>query len=63
MAQRSTYIVSLHEHEDHLLLEEVRTQRRVRLAHLSEIGEQIVRWLAEEPAPEPGAPPTAETAS
>jgi hypothetical protein len=63
MVARRTYIVSLHEHEDHLLLEEVRTRRRVRLADLSEISGQIARWLAEESAPEPGAPPTAETAS
>lgn len=55
--------MSLHEHEDQLLLEELRTQRRVHLAELSEIGEQIARWLAEDPAPEPGARPTAETAS
>jgi hypothetical protein len=65
MAPRHTYVVSFHEQEDHVLLEEVRTQRRVRLADLSEIGEQIARWLAQDPtfAPRSGGEPVREVGS
>lgn len=60
MALRRTYIVSFHDDEDHVLLEEVRTQRRVRLADLSEIAEQIGRWLEQDPS---AMPPAAGTPS
>lgn len=63
MVPRRTYIVSVHEPDNHVVLEEVRTQRRVRLAGLSEIGEQIGRWRDEDPAREPGQPPVVESPS
>lgn len=53
---RQTYVVSFHEEDGHLLLEEVRTQRRVRLAELSDIGEQIRRWLEQGAADESAGP-------
>ena len=42
MVPRRTYILSVHE-EGQLLLEDVRTRRRVRLSDISEIREQIGR--------------------
>lgn len=62
MAPRHTYIVSVHEQEVHVLLEEVSTQRRVRLADLSEIGEQIARWLEQDPGRTAPTQPIPETA-
>ncbi|HWH43911.1 MAG TPA: hypothetical protein VNT32_04215 [Thermoleophilaceae bacterium] len=62
MVPRRTYIVSVHEQEGDVLLEDVRTRRRVRLADLAEIGEQIARWL-EQDARNPAPPSIQERAS
>lgn len=52
MGPRRTYILSVHEPDGDLVLEDVRTRRRARLGGLSEIGGQISRWREQKPAPE-----------
>ena len=59
MVPRRTYILSVHE-EGQLLLEDVRTRRRVRLSDISEIREQIGRWLEQDRASQPAARPGPE---
>jgi hypothetical protein len=44
---RSTYVVSVHEHDGPATVEEVRTGRKARLRSLRDAGHQIERWLRE----------------
>jgi len=52
---RSTYLVSVREHDGPATVEEVRTGRKARLSSLRETGRQIERWLREagSTAPDP----------
>jgi hypothetical protein len=49
-----TYVLSIHEPEGYIVLEDVRTRRRARLADLAEIGDQLTRWTEHERDPESG---------
>lgn len=60
MVPRRTFVVSVHSGDDHLLLEDVRNRRRVRLGELSEIAQQIERWLEREGPEERRAKPAPE---
>ena len=53
MTGKRTYVLSIHEPEGNLILEDVRTRRLVRLTDLSEIAEQIASWREQDPPPEP----------
>ena len=62
---KRTYVLSVSEPDDELLIEEVRTRRRARLADFTEIAPQIARWREPEgaaapprqlPSPSPDAP-------
>lgn len=44
---RSTYLVSVREHDGPATVEEIRTGRKARLGSLREAGRQIERWLRE----------------
>jgi hypothetical protein len=44
---RSTYVVSVHEHDGPATVEEVRTGRKARLSSLRGIAGQIEQWLRE----------------
>jgi hypothetical protein len=41
---RRTYVLSVHEAGGDIVLEEVKTRRRMRLSDFSEIGGQIEEW-------------------
>jgi len=44
MGLKRTYVLSMHEPDGRLVLEEVRTRRQAHLSSLSEIGRQISLW-------------------
>jgi hypothetical protein len=46
MGPRATYVVSVHEPEGTVMVEDVRSGERVRVAGLAEVGDQIARWRA-----------------
>ncbi len=46
MAPRATYVVSVHEPEGSVTVEDVRSGERVRVAGLADVGDQIARWRA-----------------
>ena len=60
MGPKRTYVLSIHDLDGNLVLEEVRTRRRARLNDLSELGGQIDRWRQGGPQDESEDPIAAE---
>lgn len=46
MAPRATYVVSIHEPEGTVTVQDVGSGERVRVAGLAEVGDQIAHWRA-----------------
>jgi hypothetical protein len=54
-----SFLLTVHE-PGSLVLEDIRTRRRVRVTDLSEVPVRVAQWLAE-PEPEPSLPASADT--